>query len=166
MNITFEQYDKRHKYVIFVDMDGVLCNFDKMFKSKSNLLDRKDESPEVQEKVRKFLGAQDETFWSTMEWMPDGRELWDFVKDMNSKVCSTPVRNDASKVGKLLWCKEHLGEDVEVILTEDKEQYAGPTHILIDDRESNIDKWREAGGIGILYTSTKESIRQLEEIFD
>lgn len=164
--MTFLEHVKRNKYTIYCDMDGVLVWFDKMFKSRSNLLDRKDQSPEVQEKVWKFLGAQDKTFWSEMEWMPDGSELWDFVKDLDTKICSTPVRNDASKVGKLEWCEKNLGKDVPVILTEDKEEYAGPTHILIDDRESNIDKWVANKGIGILHKNTKESIRQLKEIFD
>ena len=164
--MTFLEHVKRNKYTIYCDMDGVLVWFDKMFKSRSNLLDRKDQSPEVQEKVWKFLGAQDKTFWSEMEWMPDGRELWDFVKDLDTKICSTPVRNDASKVGKQEWCEYHLGKDIHVILTEDKEAHAGPTHILIDDRPTNIDKWKDAGGIGILHKNTEESIRQLTEILN
>ncbi len=164
--MTFLEHVKRNKYTIYCDMDGVLVWFAKMFKARSNLLDRKDESPEVQKKIFQFLEAQDESFWSEMEWMPDGKELWDYIKAMDVKVCSTPVRNSASRSGKLEWCEEHLGKNVPVILTEDKEDYAGPTHILIDDRPSNIDKWNAAGGVGILHSNTKESIRQLKEILD
>jgi len=33
-----------------------------------------------------------------------------------------------------------------------------------DDRESNIDQWRAAGGIGILHTSASDTIRQLKKL--
>ena len=42
--------------------------------------------------------------------------------------------------------------------------YAAPNHILIDDRESNIDQWRAAGGIGILHTSASNTIQQLKKL--
>jgi len=45
-----------------------------------------------------------------------------------------------------------------------KKNYAAPNHILIDDRESNIDQWRAAGGIGILHTSAAGTIQQLKKL--
>ena len=38
--------------------------------------------------------------------------------------------------------------------------------ILIDDREKNIREWEKAGGIGILHTSTKDTLRKLKRIID
>jgi hypothetical protein len=45
-----------------------------------------------------------------------------------------------------------------------KKNYAEPNHILIDDRLSNIEQWRAAGGIGILHTSSDETITQLKKL--
>ena len=45
-----------------------------------------------------------------------------------------------------------------------KKNYAAPNHILIDDKKSNIDEWRAAGGIGILHTSAADTIQQLKKL--
>ena len=37
-------------------------------------------------------------------------------------------------------------------------------NILIDDRESNIQQWREAGGIGILYKSADQVNKELDKL--
>jgi hypothetical protein len=34
---------------------------------------------------------------------------------------------------------------------------------LIDDRPSNIDQWNAAGGIGILFISTAQTIEELKQ---
>ena len=45
-----------------------------------------------------------------------------------------------------------------------KQELANPESILIDDRQINIDQWEAAGGIGILHTSTDNTISQLKEL--
>ena len=37
-----------------------------------------------------------------MEWMPDGKELWDYIKDKQPTLLSAPSRNPASRLGKRL----------------------------------------------------------------
>ena len=53
-----------------------------------------------------------------------------------------------------------------MILTRavDKAKYANKDSILIDDRKQNIDHWIESGGIGILHTSAKDTIKQLKKL--
>jgi len=48
-------------------------------------------------------------------------------------------------------------------LSKDKQNYLKDHDILIDDREQNIQRWVEAGGIGILHTSAENTIRQLQK---
>ena len=43
-----------------------------------------------------------------------------------------------------------------------KHKYAAPNHVLIDDREDIIKDWEDKGGIGILHTSTKNTIECLK----
>ena len=45
-----------------------------------------------------------------------------------------------------------------------KQDLAEPNAILIDDREDNIERWIEAGGIGIRHTSTASTIKQLKQL--
>lgn len=161
--LTLESIYNKSKYTIYLDMDGVLCNFDKQFKKLSNIQNRKDPCEKIQTNVFDFLNSQDEKFWSEMEWMPDGKQLWDYVKKLNVCICSTPIDTVSCKKGKKIWVKNNIDKPIKIILTQTKEQYAAPSHILIDDREGNINKWVKVGGIGILHTSTKNSIKLLNK---
>jgi hypothetical protein len=62
-------------------------------------------------------------------------------------------RRDKTPNTKLTLSRSHL-----------KKNYAGPLNILIDDRESNIQQWRDAGGIGILYTSPNQVNKELDKL--
>jgi hypothetical protein len=35
---------------------------------------------------------------------------------------------------------------------------------LIDDRADNIQRWKDAGGVGVLHTSAADTIQQLKEL--
>ena len=47
--------------------------------------------------------------------------------------------------------------------SHNKQKYAAPNHILIDDRKDLIEEWESQGGIGILHTSTKNTIECLRK---
>ena len=47
---------------------------------------------------------------------------------------------------------------------ENKQDYAGKNKILIDDRADTISEWNAAGGIGILFTSTSQTINELKQL--
>ncbi len=72
----------------------------------------------------------------------------------------TVVTND-----KIYWIRKHV--DPKVIITatikgEDKAAFARPSHVLIDDRKSNIKAWTQAGGIGVLHRTADDTINQLK----
>ncbi len=67
--------------------------------------------------------------------------------------------------GKRVWVKRELpGTKLILRYASQKQEYASPTSILIDDRQKNIDQWEAAGGIGILHTSTANTIEQLKKL--
>ena len=61
------------------------------------------------------------------------------------------------------WIDKHL-PGTHLVLRSAKHKYelSGHNHILIDDKITTIESWIEAGGIGILHTSTAETIEHLK----
>tara|TARA_R110002020_G_scaffold351513_1_gene564697 strand:- start:2666 stop:3247 length:582 start_codon:yes stop_codon:yes gene_type:complete len=111
--------------------------------------------------------ASNKNYWSEMDWLEGGKELWDFIKPYKPIILTAPIKSsDASRLGKEEWCAKHLGEEVKVIVEEEKWKYAAINTILIDDREKNVRLFREAGGEAILYIApdAKSAIEKIEKI--
>lgn len=155
-------------YNVWIDLDGVLVNLNKAIKvfgmGGFEEVDAAGKSDELFQKV----ADEGSEFWRHCPWMSDGKELWNYVKKYNPSVLTaTPDTGEyeAAK-GKKLWVKEQLGPFVECITTKKnlKQKYANKYSILVDDFKKNIDQWIEAGGIGILHTSTKNTIEELKKL--
>jgi len=153
-------------YEIYCDMDGVLCDFDKSFQNISN-----NTPPEEYEKkfgkkaFWKLINSEGSKFWSNIPWMSDGEKLWNHIKKYNPNILSAPSSDPSSKEGKLEWIDNNLTNVKEIFLVpaDEKQKYATPKAILIDDKESNIEQWNNRGGIGILHTSTNDTLKQLKK---
>ena len=148
---------------IYCDMDGVLTDFDGAYEQLTGEDIRGQHLSDAS-----FWKPIDEAgvkFWYEMNWKGDGKELWEHIKQYEPKLLSAPSRENSSRVGKRLWVEKHL-PGVELILrsAKHKKDLAEPDAILIDDREDNIAGWVERGGIGIVHTSTAETISQLKDI--
>ena len=152
------------KYKIYVDMDGVLVDFDGGYEKLTGMTTRAadEKGPEFFWKPISKAGAK---WWITLNWMPDGKQLWDYVKKYNPELLSAPSREEASKMGKRVWVKREL-PGVKLILrsADKKQEFASPNSILIDDREKNIEQWKSAGGVGILHTDAASTIKKLKEL--
>jgi hypothetical protein len=161
-----EETEPTQEYTVFCDMDGVLTDFEKRFMS---LNPEKLSPAQYQTKygIEKFWSFIDEEngvkFWVGIQWMKDGKELWEYIKKYNPTLLSAPSRNNESRLGKRLWVKNNLPGVKLVLASADKKQnYSGRNKVLIDDRKDNIDQWRSQGGIGILHTNTQDTIKQLQ----
>jgi 5'(3')-deoxyribonucleotidase len=49
--------------------------------------------------------------------------------------------------------------------SKDKHQHCKPGDILIDDRSSNIEEWRSAGGIAIHHTNINSTLYELSSLY-
>jgi hypothetical protein len=161
-----EETEPTQEYSVFCDMDGVLTDFEKRFTS---LNPEKLSPAQYQTKygIEKFWSFIDEEngvkFWVGMQWMKDGKELWEYIKKYNPTLLSAPSRNNESRLGKRLWVKNNLPGVKLILASADKKQnYSGRNKVLIDDRKDNIDQWRSQGGIGILHSNTQDTIKQLQ----
>lgn len=164
----FESEGISELFTIYLDLDGVIADFDKRFTELAGMGPREYEDSFGREKFWDFIDIKHKIkFFSKMDWMPEGKKLYNFIKQFDHKLLSAPSKNDASKVGKRIWAKENTPE-TQLILSpaHNKKNYADKSNILIDDRESNIQQWREAGGIGILFKSTDQVIDELKKIMN
>ena len=166
-NVNEDLEKIRTKYKIFSDMDGVITDFDQSFKKYSNGLAPADyEKKFGKEKFWELIDGKGKVgFWVGMPWMEDGKQYWDYIKDYDVELLSSPSRSSTSRLGKRLWVRNNLpGIKLTLAQAAKKQNYAAPNHILIDDRKSNIEQWRSQGGIGILHTSAADTINQLKKL--
>ena len=153
------------KYSVFVDMDGVLTDFDKAYYELTGM-----KSSEAKSKlsVQEFwfpIKNAGRDWWINMDWMPDGKKLWSYIKKYDPTLLSAPSIERSSKVGKRGWVNNNLsGTKLIMTRSSNKKKYATPTSVLIDDTKRNIDDWNSSGGIGIHHTSTSNTIKELKKL--
>lgn len=153
------------QYTIYCDMDGVLVDFEKGFMEIS-----KGVHPDSLPKARfwamfySLTKGKERKYWSELPWTKDGKELWSYIKKYKPEILTAPPSENAED-GKRDWCKTNLGSvKVNFKQARDKHHFAEKDAILIDDKESTIDKWNSTGGIGIYHTSTNNTIERLREL--
>ena len=151
------------KYKLFCDMDGVLVDF---IRGYFELTGRDITGAYHTDKTFwEPIDAAGYKFWVDLHWTSDGKELWNYIKKHKPELLSSPSRQNDSRVGKNDWVKREIpGAHLILRSASKKQEFATPETILIDDRPSNIEQWISAGGIGILHTSSKDSIEQLKKL--
>lgn len=151
--------------LLFCDLDGVLTDF---LKAAHKLVpDWEHESYNIKWEIINSYGSD---FWATLEWMPDGRVLWDYIAKHypNTAFLTAIPRMPTARKGKLIWISSNLGprfsQRAITCIRADKQKYAGPGRVLVDDHVKNIREWRMAGGIGVLHTGALSTILQLKAL--
>lgn len=150
--------------MIYQDLDGCLADFEK---GVFDLTGKYPKDFAKQGDMWKKLAYAD-GFYANLDWMPDGKELWEFVKPHNPTILTGVPWGNWAKGQKTVWCGNNLGWDVPVITgwTRDKHTHCNPGDILIDDREKTMAAWEEAGGYFILHKNTKDTIAELIGLFN
>lgn len=179
-----ELLDAKPKYQIYCDMDGVLTDFEKRFYemlhkegpkyySKQELegitrpkhFEKKLGQEEFWKFIDQYIGLE---FWTGMDWMPQGQELWNFIAPYRPKILSSPSEHDSSRLGKRLWVKDHTVPTPEVLFRfgDAKADFSNKNSILIDDKPSNLAAWKSKGGIAIECKKgdTQTVINKLKEL--
>ena len=169
------QEDLAKAYDIFVDMDGVLTDFERRFEQFAGVtpdeyIDQKtiqfgkDKANEqFWNLIDKEIGVR---FWAGMPWMPEGENLYKYIKKYKPTILTSPSRDESSRIGKGVWIKRNMSGTPYKFgyKASGKAKHAGPNKILIDDREDNISAWKAAGGIGILFKSTEQVKNELSKL--
>lgn len=151
-------------YKIYLDLDGVLVNFQKGIQEHTN--DPDITFGGVQEAFKTMHGNYD--FWANLEPLKGWDDIWKTVKRYECFVLSSCSNlGEKCKCGKIDWVKRHLNgmKEDNIIIVQDMHEkafYANEKSILIDDMEKNIIQWVEAGGIGILYRNIEQTINEFK----
>ena len=148
--------------MIYCDMDGVLVDFDDSFKAKYGIYPYNMPREQLWELV-----ISTPNYWLNLPPQKDAHILINFLEKYGFEILTGLPHYgfDKANVEKRQWIKNHIGNHINVIccLSKDKQNYLKDHDILIDDREQNIQRWVEAGGIGILHTSAENTIQQLQK---
>ena len=143
--------------MIYLDMDGVIADFDKRYKEQYHM------QPREAEKNKQFDKFFDEFIatgqFATLDLMPGAMEGLEFLRKhltVPTQILSSTAseaRYDAISKQKLIWLNTHNVTFTPNFVPGKRHKYkfAAPDHIIIDDTESVINQWKEAGGIGILH---------------
>tara|TARA_R100001082_G_scaffold102830_1_gene73166 strand:- start:11 stop:544 length:534 start_codon:yes stop_codon:yes gene_type:complete len=160
---------------LYVDMDGVIADFFGVtgLPARFNVPHWK-QIPLINEALQELVNTN---FFFMLEPFPTSASLIAYVRSLTRDyegwewgICSSPLRNDRdnSAYWKRRWLEKHdfMPMPHNFVITSTKENYAineidGSPNILIDDKPSNIDRWRGKGGIGILYQANKHRLSRL-----
>jgi 5'(3')-deoxyribonucleotidase len=155
---------------LYVDMDGVLSDFDTAFRSING-------SPNDKVKFRQVV-MQDKIF-RDLNFMPDTEQLLNHLKtlkDIDIEILTSvgtfdPFVGQEVKNQKKNWLKENnINYKPNFVRSKsEKAKYAINTsgihefpNILIDDSAGCVDPFNAAGGRGILHKTATETISLLD----
>jgi 5'(3')-deoxyribonucleotidase len=148
-----------------LDMDGVLSDFvgamSKAHNKPNPFLDGKNAG---KYDLAKIWGIPEKefwkptnfvNFWADMKKTREADELVIFIerkfgKD-NVAILTAPSEHPASIVGKMEWINRNYPQfDDRIIIAKCKDFLAHYDNVLIDDKDSNVDDFKAAGGRAVL----------------
>jgi hypothetical protein len=152
---------------IYLDMDGVIADFDKRYKARYKMEPREAEKNKEFDKF--FTQFIDDGEFATLDLMPDAMELINYLRSLKvpTEILSSSAsekRDPQIRPQKMEWLKKHNIEFPAIIVPgkRHKKDYSNKNTLLIDDTQVNIDQWRREGGIGILHTDALTTINILK----
>ena len=147
---------------VFVDLDGVLADFDTGYERIAGSKPDKRADNVDWQKIVAVPG-----FYADLSLMPDAKRLWDFLSLYLEKkpIILTGVPRSVPEAGtdKRVMVTRNFGADTTMLWcpSAEKCKYAKQGDILIDDWTKYQHLWLAAGGRWITHTSAESSIRQL-----
>lgn len=172
---------------LYLDMDGVLMDFDKHLLDNGLFvwgnqpgnrtyyhLPKEQWMPHeaAHDSDIQALMATDQ-FWRDMPPTPDAHVLWGWCAGLGHHVLTATPSNATYK---LRCARDKLSsihrwfdptfpaERFNAVLRSEKQQYADG-NVLVDDNEGNCREWTAAGGTAILHKDAISTIKILRELF-
>lgn len=148
---------------LYVDMDGVLADFDKHYEDVFGTRPNK-----VHDNVDWKAVRRVKDFYADIPPMWDMKVLWGYLERYKPTVLTgipSSLMEEATR-NKRAWIKRNLGPHVPVIccMSRNKAEYAEKGDILIDDWDKYKTLWEARGGRWITHTNAFNTIERLQEL--
>ena len=150
---------------IYLDMDGVIANFEKRYTELYGKVDEKARRKQFAGNFDNFIQTNQ---FATLELMPGAMDLVNFLRKapVPTQILSSTARESSYDViskQKMVWLQTHGITFTPNFVPGKKHKYkwAKPNTIIIDDTLSVIDDWRKAGGIAIWHKDVPTTLAQL-----
>ena len=154
---------------LYLDMDGVIADFFGKVEQNYNVAHWKD----LEDPSKTIESFKNTNWFYTLNPFLTSADLVAACRRIAGReysICSSPIGGDEYNSGywKREWLKQwgFLPEIHNLIFTGNKHRYAthrisGEPNVLVDDKPDNIQRWINAGGVGIRYQANKDSLEQL-----
>lgn len=157
-------------YIVYVDLDGVLADFDAAVVDRfgKNMSDMS--KGELWGRIKNY-DEKVQPWFATLPKCPDADILWNFLQDNFAQVqiltASGSTPRDAGKQKKEWVWKNYGYPKVNVVgASHEKAFFADENTVLIDDRSRSIDPFIDRGGIGILHKNARDTIATLKSMME
>lgn len=171
---SITQEDAQGKPKVYVDMDGVLANFYAGVTAATGHEEpRAMALQDIEDTMASFAGTD---FFYKLPKYDQADQLIAMVNKMTNGdwyILSSPLKYDreGSAKHKAAWVKKYLKiQPRGMHFTGDKAQFAtqpdGTPNILIDDYPKYLEKWTNAGGIGVKYKGHVGNIQDVKATLD
>jgi hypothetical protein len=156
---------------LYLDMDGVLCFFEKRFRELFNTMGERNRK-DFDKNWPSFIQGKN---FEDLEKFPGCDKLLAFAKDLQDNhgikveiLSSSGGEKFHSEVTaqKIKWlCDNGITFKANIVPGSSKKAaLATPDAVLVDDTDYVIDAYVKAGGIGILHTDADETIEKLKSM--
>ena len=157
---------------LYLDMDGVVADFDEY---AARTLGIPPSSGIYPNEIWYQLASNSRLYRDLIKTLY-ADQLVDECKDLaNTKgydlkfLTAVPKGNDVpwAFYDKVVWAQLYF-PDIPVMFgpySVDKWKHCQPGDILIDDRPSNIEQWRVAGGVAIHHTNIEATLYELSRLY-
>jgi 5'(3')-deoxyribonucleotidase len=158
--------------ILFIDLDGVLVDLNSGLSEISGKNLEGLDKPAFKQTYYKFISSVNYddlvNFWANLPPMPEYMKLWNKVKHLQPLILTAVTNNMANCEGKKKWVEKHLKISADRVFcakkSRDKQFYASPKSILIDDYAKNIEEFKNKNGHGILHTHNKKTLSELKKV--
>ena len=146
---------------IWLDLDGTLCAMQQAMCERLGMdmgrwpAGEYDLTKVFRQTERDLACQWDDAFFEGLMWAKGGIDLYraarELVGPQNVHVASRLMRTGAG--GKIAWVDKHIPlvvKEGNLHLSLRKAALAAPNSVLVDDNDSEIIAWRDAGGPAIL----------------
>ena len=175
---------------VFVDLDGVLVDFDQGVQSLTG------KSPDALSSGQLWSAiAKADHFYRHLPWTRDGEQLWEALRVLRPSILTGVPSAHAHHhaLDKYAWCQRELCVEtvhwskagpkkshaaiakqekrrgakvwckVITCWSRNKHLESGPGRVLIDDRQDLRGDWEARGGIFIHHVNTEQTLRLLRQ---